>query len=277
LLLSDVTNSFWTTLARGVEDEAAEHGFVIFLSNTDEDPLKEERYVEMLLRRRVDGLIIGPTAASAPLLTRLQERNVSFVLVDRAVDGVEADVVRSDSFAGARQLTEHLLATGYRRIAFVGGPLTLMTGRERAAGYQQALRSAGLDAGADLLKIGAYRQEDGLFLTRELLSYGERPDAIITGNNLIALGALRALSGAGLRVPDDIALATFDELPGLDSSPVSLTCAVQPAYELGSLAVELLLKRIFGRGAPDSEAPREIVLPTRLLIGTSCGCSAQAV
>jgi LacI family transcriptional regulator len=223
----------------------------------------------------VDGLIVGPTVGSAPLLQSLQEQNVSFVLVDRMVEGIAADLVRSDSFAGATQLADHLLATGYRRIAFIGGPLTTSTGRDRAAGYQAALRSAGLSPDPDLLKIGAYRRESGYSLARELLSAANRPDAIITGNNAIALGALRAVTGAGLHMPDDIALVTFDEVPGLNNFPVLLTCAVQPAYEIGSSAVSLLLDRIGGKAEQAPAGAQEIILPTRLLIGNSCGCPAR--
>src|SRR5690242_19812212 len=112
LLLTDITNPFWTTVARGVEDAAIAAGYAVILCNTDENPAKEARYLDLLLRRRVDGLIVGPTSESAALLQNLKRRQVPFVLIDRRVGGLVADSVRGDSYSGAYQLTRHLLDTG---------------------------------------------------------------------------------------------------------------------------------------------------------------------
>jgi LacI family transcriptional regulator len=268
LLLTDVTNAFWTTVARGVEDEASIHGYSVFLCNTDEDPTKEVRYLDTLLRHRVDGLLIGPTPQSAPILSRLQSRHARFVLLDRTVEGIDADVVRSDSHGGAASLTQHLLETGHRRIAFIGGPLTTSTGRDRLAGYEQALTDSGIEIDGSLVRIGQYGQESGHKLAAELLELNPRPGAIFTGNHQIAIGVLRALSEVGMRVPDDIALASFDDIVGANSYSPFLTAVIQPAYEMGRLGTRLLLDRIAGGRAP----VEEITLPTRLVIRASCGC-----
>src|SRR5438270_1653615 len=127
LLVTDVTNPFWTTVARGVEDGAMDAGYGVILCNSDEDRDKEARYLDLLLRRRIDGLVVVPTTESTEILQNLQRRKVPFVLVDRLVSGVTADSVRGDSRGGACEVTTHLLRTGYRRIGLITGPHTVST------------------------------------------------------------------------------------------------------------------------------------------------------
>lgn len=268
LLVPDITNSFWTTLARGVEDAAGMSGFTVFLGNTDEDPEKEARYLTMLLERRVDGLLIGPTPGSQPLLQQLERQKMRFVVLDRQIEGVHADVVRADSRGGAAALTQHLLLTGKRRIAYIGGPLATSTGRDRFAGYRAALLAMNVDIDPRLVKCGEFRPESGEQLTAELLASGVQADAILAGNNQIALGVLRALAAAGMAIPGSIAVASFDDVVGLNSFGPFLTAVIQPAYELGRLGTRVLLDKISGR----SDQVEELILPTQLVIGASCGC-----
>ncbi|MDP9316009.1 MAG: LacI family transcriptional regulator [Chloroflexota bacterium] len=268
LVVPDITNPFWTTLARGVEDAAGMSGFTVFLSNTDEDPEKEARYLTMLMERRVDGLLIGPTPGSQRLLQHIARQNVRFVVVDRQVEGIQADVVRADTRGGAAALTQHLLLTGKRRIAYIGGPLATSTGRDRYAGYRGALLSMNVDVDPRLVKCGEFRAESGEQLTAELLASGVQADAILAGNNQIALGVLRALAAARITIPADIAVASIDDIVGLNSFGPFLTAVIQPAYEIGRLGTRVLLDKINGR----SEQVEELILPTQLVIGASCGC-----
>ncbi len=269
LLVTDVTSSYWTTIARGAEDEAAAQGYGIFLCNTDEDPAKEARYLEMLLRRRVDGLLVGPTPGSVPLLERVQRHGVEFALLDRTVEGIEADVVRGDSRGGAASAMAHLLATGRRRVAFIGGPTATSTGRDRLAGYEDALAAAGVAVDRSLIRLGRYGQESGNRLAKELLLLSPRPDAVLVGNNQIVIGVLRALAEAGVRVPEDMALVSFDDIAGVSSYFPFLTVVTQPAYEMGRLGTRRLLERIAGRRT----TAEDLVLPTGLVVRRSCGCS----
>lgn len=262
LLLPTITNSFWTTIARGVEDEAWAHGYGVFLCNTDDDPVKEARYIDILLRRQVEGLVIVPTPTSAPLLQRLRQRRMKFVVLHRKVEGVEADVVRSDSYGGVLALTKHLLDAGYRRIAYVGGQLTLSLGRDRLAGYKDALRSAGVAIDPALIKVGSYSQQDGYQLVTELLRGDPRPEALCIGNSRLAIGALRALSEARVRVPEDLAVTAFSDIVALDEYAPLMTTAVQPAYEMGRLGVRRLLER-----RTDNQTPLEdLILPNRITV-----------
>jgi LacI family transcriptional regulator len=268
LLVPDITNAFWTTVARGVEDEAEASGYSVFLCNTDEDADKEERYIQTILSHQVDGILIGPTADSAPVLQRLQARGIEFVLLDRTVEGIRSDVVRSDSQYGAHRMTAHLLSTGHRRIAFIGGPVSTSTGRDRLAGYERALKEAGIELDPQLVRQGPYRIETGYESTRDILAEDPWPDTIFAGNHLIMTGILQALAEALVRVPDEIAVCSFDDIPGLNSFSPFLTAIIQPAYQIGELGARLLVKRLAG----ERLETEDMALPTRLEIRTSCGC-----
>lgn len=269
LLLPDITNPYWTTVARGVEDEAERQGLGVLLCNTDENPDKEAKYLEIAVRRRVDGIILGPTRESAPLLHRLIHRQTKFVLIDRTVEGVPVDVVRAASYAGAFALTEHLLTTGVGRVAFVGGPTSTSTGLDRLNGYKAALIAAGNKLDDALIKIGQYSQKAGYVLSYELLQSASPPEAIFTGNNQITLGALLALARLGKGVPSEIAVVAFDDIPALNRPSPFLTAAIQPAYKIGRLSVERLLARVGG----ETTDHQDLILPTRIVVRHSCGCA----
>ncbi|MGH2533040.1 MAG: LacI family DNA-binding transcriptional regulator [Thermomicrobiales bacterium] len=268
LLLPDITNSFWTSIARGVEDEAWDRGYGMFLCNTDDDPAKEARYIDILLRRQVEGILIVPTPASVPHLQRLWQRGIKFVVLHRKVDGVKADIVRGDSRAGVRALTKQLLDAGWRRIAYVGGSTNLAFGRERLAGYQETLRAASVKIDPALIRVGNYSQQTGYDLVTELMHAGPRPEALVIANSRLAMGALRALADAGLRIPRDIAVASFHDISLLDDYSPCMITAIQPAYDIGRLGARRLLER----GTRDQATVEEIVLSNRIMI---CGIERE--
>jgi LacI family transcriptional regulator, galactose operon repressor len=261
LLLPTITNAFWTTIARGAEDEAESRGYSLFLCNTDDDSAKEARYLEALLRHRVGGLIIVPTVESAPALRRLQHHEMAFVQIHRSVEGVESDIVRSDGRGSASALTDRLLDAGWRRIAYVGAPLATFMGRERFAGYRDAMIRAGVPVDSALVKVGPVGQESGYTLVNELLDGASRPEAIFIANSRLAVGALHALTAAGLRLPHDIAVASFYDIPALDHYSPFITTVSQPAYEIGRLGARRLLGRIAGK----HDVIEEIILPNRVI------------
>ncbi|HET7080425.1 MAG TPA: LacI family DNA-binding transcriptional regulator [Chloroflexia bacterium] len=270
--LTDITNPFWALVERSIEDAAQEGGYSVILCNTDEDRVKEARYIDLLLRMRVDGLIIAPTRGSTGILQTLARRQLPFVLIDRLVQGVVADSVRGDSRGGAYTITQHLIATGYRRIGIISGPLTVSTAEERVAGYKQALEEAGRAPDPSLILYGQYSESWGYQATQKLMARRSCPDAIFAANNFIALGVLEALHTSGLQVPQDVAVVSFDDVTQITSTRF-LTTIVQPAAEMGRIAVRLLLDRLAG---PD-KAPEDIVLPVELILGSSCGCDPRAI
>jgi LacI family transcriptional regulator len=269
-LLAGVTNPFWAAVVQGIEQAGAEAGYGLLLCNTDDDPAREARYIDQLVRRRIDGLIIAATKDSAGLLEELKRRHQPFVLIDRVVSGVEADTVRGDNSGAAYLMTRHLLATGYRRIGIISGPHNISTAEERVAGYRAAMDEAGIAVPEELILYGQYTESWGYEATRLLMTPGTRPDALFAANNSIALGVLEGLHTLGLQVPQDVGVVCFDDTTNLVSARF-LTTASQSAQEMGRVATRLLLERL----AEPDRAPRDIVLPIELVIRSSCGCGAS--
>jgi LacI family transcriptional regulator len=268
LVVSDITNTFWTTVARGVEDEAQEHGYSVLLCNTDENLAKQLRYLDLLISQQVDGVIIAPYDSDPTHLDKLRQRNIPTVLIDRRIDDWDADSVYGDSVSGARALVQHLIKLGHRRIAVISGPATTSTAEDRVTGYCMALTEAAIPIEPGLIRRGEYRSSKGMELTAELLDEGLNPSAIFATNNAIAMGVIDALERRGLRIPQDIALVSFDDLPNTSHLFPFLTVVAQPAYDMGINAAQLLLSRL------NSEVelrPRHVVLPSRLIVRHSCG------
>jgi LacI family transcriptional regulator len=255
-------------VARGVEDIAAENDYRTMLCNTDENPAKETNYLNLLVERRVDGVIIAPTTGDKQRLAVLKQLQVPYVLVDRRVEGLEVDSVYGDSRTGARLLIDHLIDLGHRRIALINGPSTISSAQDRADGYRESLEAHGVAVEEDLVFQGSFKQESGYRLTGQALARDPRPTAIFAANNFIALGVLQALQEAGLHVPEDIALVCIDDVPYLSASDPFLTVAAQPAYEMGESAARLLIERL---ATHRTDKVREIVLAPQLIIRRSCG------
>jgi LacI family transcriptional regulator len=268
LIVPDVTNVFWTTVARGVEDAAQSSDYSVFLYNTDEDPAKQLRCLDVIASQRVDGVIIAPYDSDVRNLARLRSRDIPTVVIDRRVEGLEVDSVCSDSISGARALIQHLIGLGHKRIAVISGPMSTSTAEDRVTGYCLALTEAGLPLDPRLIKRGEFRTVSGEHLTRQLLDEELRPTAIFATNNAIAMGVIDALDKRGLSIPQDMALVCFDDLPDASRFLPFLTVVVQPAYDMGVNAAQLLLSRL---EAKVKLPPRHVVLPTRLIIRYSCG------
>jgi len=270
LIVPDIQNSFWTTVARGVEDAAHSRGYSIFLCNTDENAEKQRHYLEVVISQRADGVIIAPSDNKIENLDLLRKRRIPTVVMDRYIDGWDVDTVMGDSVSAARALVKHLIDLGHTRIAMISGPQTTSTSTDRIIGYRIALAEAGIEYDPELIRIGEYRSISGERLTHQLLENENRPTAIFAANNVIALGVIDALNAHGMRVPQDMALVSFDDLPNTSRLFPFLTVAVQPAYDLGANAAQLLLSRLESDQLP---APRHVILPTRLIIRHSCGAT----
>jgi LacI family transcriptional regulator len=266
LVLSDITNPFFTTIARGVEDVANRHGFNVIFCNTDESESKQAEYLNILLQKQVDGVLLVPARSTEGPVAFLRTRGVPVVVLDRRVPECSADGVRGDSEQGGYELTKLLLGLGHRRIAILSGPPEVSTAADRVAGYRRALAEAGLDCDPALILHGRLRQEGGYQMAQHALAL--RPTALFAANNFIAIGAYRALGAAGLRVPDDMAMVAFDDLPAALILEPFLTVAAQPAYEMGQIATELLLARLSGK---TPNACQEIVLPVEIIVRRSSG------
>ncbi len=267
LVLSDITNPFFTTVARGVEDAASASGFLVIVCNTDEREDKEQKYVQMLLQKCVDGVLLVPARDASESIAAVQRHQTPVVLLDRRAPVTCVDVVRCDSEGGAYQLGRLLVSLGHRDIGILTGPEGVATSDERIRGCRKALAEAGLD-GRYRLYHGELTQDGGAAMARQALAAVPRPTALFASNNFITIGALKALRHEGLRVPEDIALAGFDDLPEALVTFPFLTVVAQPAYEMGRKGVEVLLARLRSGTA---EPFQEVVLPTELNIRRSTG------
>ena len=270
LLVPEIVNSFYTTLSRGVEDVANANGLQVILGNTDESVAKERTYVELMITTRVDGVIVAPAGRTAGHLKSLLTAAVPAVLVDRTVPGLAADVVRGDGVGGAERLTRHLIGLGHRRIALLNGHLDTSVARDRERGFRHALASAGIAVDERHVSAGAWFIDDAETRAGGILDAPDPPTAIVAANNFMAIGALRALRQRGSRVPDDVALVSFDDIEDAAEIDPFLTALSQPAYIMGTIAMQLLLERIT---RSCKGAPREIVLSPRLLVRRSCGAA----
>jgi LacI family transcriptional regulator len=272
LVVTDITNPFWTTVARGVEDAAQDAGFNLILCNTDESEAKQEQYLDVLLQKQVDGILLVPARDNEALTGWIQRRAVPVVLLDRCVCSGQVDLVRGDSEGGAYQLVRHLISLGHRRIAVLSGPRDVSTAVDRVRGYAEALAEAGLEVRADWVCYGQFSIESGYRVAQQVLTARPCPTALFAVNNFIAIGALRALRDAGLRVPEDMSVVAFDDLiSGLVIEPF-LTVADQPAYEMGQRAAGLLLARL---SEPSANGYEEVVLPTEITVRASSGPPAE--
>jgi LacI family transcriptional regulator len=268
LVVPDITNPFWTTVARGVEDAAQSHSYSVLLCNTDESPTKQQRYLDVVASQRVDGVIIAPCDSDVHHLDSLRTRDVPAVVIDRRIEGWDVDSVYGDSISGARALVGHLIELGHRQIAMISGPQKASTAEDRVAGYCMALREADLPLDPRLIKRGEFRAISGEHLAYQVLDEGLAPTAIFAANNAIAIGVIDALEKRGLAIPQDVALVCFDDFHNASRFFPFLTVVVQPAYEMGMNAAQLLFSRL---EAESPLPPRHVVLPTRLLIRHSCG------
>lgn len=270
LIVTDITNTFFTTLARGVEDEAQRHGYIITLGNTDENIDIERRYLSAMASRQVDGVIITPAPSAAHNLQLLTHRGIPAVLVDRELPSSPFDVVRGDTFEGARRLTRHLLDQGYRRIGFVGGPPEASSLKHRVAGYREVMDEAGMEP---MVHLGDFTADSGKRIVRRLIDRDELPEALIAANNLVAVGVLSGLRNAGCSVPEDVALGCFEDLEFASRIDPFLTVVQQPSYRIGQVAMQLLLERM--QSAYEGP-PRKEILPTDLIIRRSTGMKASS-
>jgi len=262
LVITDVTNPFWTTVARGVEDAASVAGYNVILCNTDESIDKQGGYLRALLQKRVDGILLVPAREEMDDIQQVKKLHVPLVVLDRRLPKPLTDSVRCDSEQGAYLLTRLLLENGHRRIALLTGSPHVATVTDRLDGYRRAMREADIDENGEMVFYGAFNLESGQAMAHQALAAAPRPTAIFAANNFIALGLLKTLRAENIGVPEDVSVVAFDDLPASLLIDPFLTVASQPAYEMGREATTMLIKRLTG---DESDAPWEVILPVEII------------
>jgi LacI family transcriptional regulator len=273
LIISDITNPFFTSVVRGVEDVANARGYSLILGNTDEDPKKEMSYMRLLESKRVDGLIVAVTLGNHAYLRSWPTHRLPLVGIDRIPSELGIDAVLLDNVAGAQQAVEYLITLGHERIGIVAGLPGIITTQERLTGYKQALEAHGIPLDPALIVEGNSRIEGGERGALQLLTQETaRPTALFVTNGLMIIGALQALNRVGLRCPQDVALVGFDDFAWAAVMHPQLTTVCQPTYEIGQKAAQLLFERLEKRDA----APQVVRLQPQLIIRESSGAALQS-
>jgi LacI family transcriptional regulator len=267
MIVPDIVNPFFPMVVRGAEDALRQHGYNLLICNSDDVLEKEETTIELLLSKRVDGILLTKAAEDfrPPLRQMIKDVNIPFVLVMRTYPKLTKDAVISDDYRGAYEAVSHLARAGRRRIGLISGPLKVSNAVARWEGFRDALKAKGLEHDPELVVQGDYRIESGIRAGHSLLSH--RPDGIYVANYLMTVGLLKAAEEIGLRCPEDFGLVSFDDYPWLGIFRPKLTTVELPKHQLGREAAELLISRI--EGNQEKAVVRK--LQPELRIRESCG------
>jgi len=267
LAIGDIRNPYFTDVVQSLEESARARGYTLLLADSGDNPEREMATLRVLVGQRVDGLIFAPAVPGRAALEFLQQRGVPVVQIDRIADPAW-DYVVAGNMAATRQLVRHLCACGHERIAMLAGIGELSSSRERIRGFRHGMRDAGRSFSPEQVVSGGSRAEPARLATLALMQGESPPTALVAGNNLMALGAMRALRELGLAVPQDVALVSFDDFEWADLFAPRLTTVAQPTRQIGEIAVKLLLERIRTPDLP----PRRVRLPATIQHRDSCGC-----
>ncbi|MFD1772700.1 LacI family DNA-binding transcriptional regulator [Paenibacillus rhizophilus] len=269
LMISDITNPFFSLVVRGIEDTLAKEGYNVLLCNTDSNIDKEKEYLKVLLGKRIDGLIVSSSGDTEQFFREMADIDVPLVFLNRCPAPLISDVVTTDNVKGAYLATEHLIGHGYRRIGIITGPLCISTGRDRLKGFKQAMNEYGLEVDNKLIKEGLFNVQSGYSLIKDFMSESVKPEAVFISNNFMTLGAYHYFHDAGISVPGDLAVVGFDDPDWARIANPPLTAIRQPDYEQGERVAQLIMQRI--KTGNQSE-PQEIYLNPSLIARKSCGC-----
>ncbi|RON97323.1 LacI family transcriptional regulator [Pseudomonas fluorescens] len=261
LLVPNSLNPYFAELARGIEDYCERNGYCVILCNSDDNPEKQRSYLRVLLEKRIDGLIVASAGGDSGLAQGLAGVKTPMVIVDRGLDGVDADLVRIDHEYGAYLATRHLLELGHRDIATIGGPASTSVAQMRLAGYCRALKEAGVEVRPERMLESDFTSTGGYSAAAMLLE-GNPPSAIFAGNDMIGIGVLRAAAERNVRVPSELSVIGFDDIQMSRYVYPALTTVGQSILQLGEMAAEVLLRRI---ATPNLGTDQRIVTPSIVL------------
>lgn len=265
LILPDITNPFFSDVARGVGEIADRIGAGVILCNTDGRIDRELNYVRLMRRKRVDGLLLCSTTIEAPYLQELIWTNIPFILVSRLSNQHDVPFVVTDDHAGARLAVEYLVDLGHRKIGFIGGPENVQASRDRLEAYLDVLRNNGLTTRQDWKCYAGFTQAAGREAAQRMLSLSDRPTAIFAANDVTALGVLEVAEGLGLQIPADLSLVGYDDISYASLPRIQLTTIAQPAVEMGQIAANWLFEALANPEIPKMQrilSPRLVVRST---------------
>lgn len=271
MLVPDITNPFFSSIIKGAEDAARERGYNLILCNSEDQPEREETYLRVLRERQVDGLLIASSQMADATIAELRADAFPFVLLNRAAEGADDLAVIVDNHAAAVDLVAHLASLGHRRVGHVAGPQNTTTGLERLAGYREAVLVYGLaDDPALVVEADTFSEEAGYRALGTMLAGPARPTAVFGANDLIAIGMLQRLREIGLRVPQDLSIVGFNDIPLAGLLEPALTTVRVPQLEMGVIGARLLIDHLEGKPIGDVR----VTLPTSLVVRASSAAPA---
>jgi len=268
LIIPDTFNPYFAEVARGIEAAAFENGFIVVLCHSHYELEKETRYIDVLTAERAAGVIWIPATEDNSPATRVLENQLPLVILDRTIGIRDVLSVVADNFRGGYLATSHLIGLGHRRIGFINRPVALEHSNDRLRGFKAALCDAGLNADDSLIISGGYRFDDGQLAAKRLLTLPERPTAIFAYNDLMAIGAYRAARELNLRIPQDVSVVGFDDIPGAEFTFPPLTSVCQPKLEMGRRCAEMLIDLINGK---EQTGERQVKMDVQLKVRESTG------
>jgi DNA-binding LacI/PurR family transcriptional regulator len=272
LVVTSIADPFVAEIVRGVEEQAMDHGYSLFLCQSGAQPQREVAAVTALHENRVAGVIVTSSRVGERYLPLLEQMQVPTILINNERAGQYVGFVAIDDIGGGRLATEYLLALGHRRIAYISGWPEAKSSADRLQGYSEALHSRGLAIHPDLVGAGTGSTDGGYEAMQGLLRFRPRPTAIFCYNDMTAIGALRALHEEGVRVPAQVSVIGFDDIPMAAYATPPLTTIAQPKYEMGQLAMRMLLDRL-----SKEQQVQNVVLQGELVVRGSCGESGIGV
>ena len=265
LVIPDIQNPFFVDVVRGVEDYAYQNNFAVMIGNFGQDEKKEKLYLDILQSENIDGLIVAPIHGKDKGVENLVKKNIPVVCIDRGLTDIDVDVVKVDNEQGAFNAIDHLLSIGHKRIAYISGNFKIPTYIERLAGYKRALNDYGIPFDESLIFARDTDYKSGFEIASKILELKERPTAIFSGNNLLTLGALEAIHAKGIKIPEEISIIGFDDMPWSISLNPPLSAVRQPGFDMGRKAAEMLYERILN---PNS-IKEKVILKTELMLRKS--------
>jgi LacI family transcriptional regulator len=267
MIVPDIQNPYYAATVAGAEAVGRQNGLRLFLCNTDED-LELEREMLADVTRRVDGVILVPASESSSTEPFERTDAIPLVLMDRETRGeLRFDTVVIDNYGGGATAAQHLLDLGHRDVAVLSGPLTASQGRAREQGFLDTFADAGYPLAQNRLERGDFREEGGYQAALNLLTARERPTALFVINNMMSVGAIRAIRDVKLDVPNDLSLVCFDQLPMQSILSPRITYISRPMHEQGAMAMRMMLTRL--RSSEEGAAPRRLQMPIDLVVGAS--------
>jgi DNA-binding LacI/PurR family transcriptional regulator len=271
IIYTSVMMDFFNTISGGVEDVARKNNYSVFFCSSGDDPLKEEGYLSVLFNKRVDGIILAPTGKNAAAIRQIMENDIPVCLIDRAVEGLDTDIVLVNNRSASKKAVDHLIDSGYRRIGFISGPRDRSNAQDRHRGYLDALGEHGLEPDPGIIRYGDYTFESGYQLCEDLLRSGDM-ESLYVANERMGGGAVKRMIERGIRLREDLGFVMWDDPFWTTLIKPNITVVSQPVYTIGTTAAEILFKRIENRVEKKDhpgDQPIKVTLEANLIVRES--------